>query len=71
MLMFLLGVLFGLVASIMFGVWFTKSMIKKGHYASAVYRESTDTWEIRGRYLQVAGRIHKRIKLGNGVKYIL
>lgn len=71
MLIFLLGLLLGLAASVLIGMFFTKHMIGKGHYASAIYDEKSDTWQVRGRFLHTAGRIHQRIKRGDGVKYII
>lgn len=70
-MMILLGFILGFIFALIMGRVGSKYLIRKGHYASAIYDKDKDLWIVSGRYLCVAGKISNRLKHenGEGVKY--
>lgn len=60
----LLSALASLVLSLAVASHICKKAAKSCKYASAVWIEKEQRWEVTGSYLTIASRIHKEIKNG-------
>ena len=45
-----------------------KHLAERGKYASAVWNEKEERWEIRGNFLTIGGKIHRHIRNGEHKK---
>ena len=48
--------------------WICKFLAERGKYASAVWNEKEERWEIRGNFLTIGGKIHRHIRNGEHKK---
>lgn len=67
---FLAGAAVSLITSLTFASYVCKLAARKEKYASAVWCNKNQRWEVTGSYLMIAGKIHQAIKEQNGkVRY--
>lgn len=70
MLIFILGFIVSFALCMIYGQICYKKKIKECKFASAIYNEKLDRWEVNGQFLCIAGKIRKGIQEDDGsVKY--